>query len=89
MAANITATSANSSGGVEGIRSARRMELVKLQGASTAAADTSNGYVSSLSRPAIVIGGGFAMSVSGQTCTFTALFALGSNANYVWIAEAL
>lgn len=89
MAQNITASSGNSSGADEALRSQRKIEIVKLVGSSTAAADTSNAYVSRLERPAICIGGGFAISVSGRSVTFTALFALGSNTNYVILAEAL
>lgn len=88
MAQNIVASSANSSFGDEAIRSQRKIEIVRLVGTSTAAADTSNAYVSRLERPAIVIGGGWAISVSGRSVTFTALFALGSNTNHVILAEA-
>ena len=89
MAQNIVASSGNSSGADEAIRSQRKIEIVKLVGTATAAADTSNAYASKLQNPAVVLGGGFAISVSGRSVTFTALFALGSNTNYVILAEAL
>jgi hypothetical protein len=88
MAANITASSGNSTGAVEAIRSQRGVEIVKLVGSSTAANDTSNAFVSRLQNPAICVGGPFSISVSGQSVTFTALFALGSNTVYVMLMEA-
>lgn len=89
MAQNITASSGNSSGADEAIRSQRRIEIVKLVGSSTAVNDTSNAYLSKLEKPAIIIGGGYSISVSGRSVTFTALHALGSNTQHVIIAEAL
>lgn len=88
MAQNIVASSGNSQNIPEALRSQRGIEVVKLVGTSTAAADTSNAYRSRLDKPAICISGAFTMTVSGQDVTFTSLIALGSNTVYVIVAEA-
>lgn len=90
MSVNITPTQVSARGSVELMRSPRTFELVKLQGASTAVNDTSTAYTCQIvTNPAIVIGWAGAFSISGNTVTFTALFALGSNAAYVWVTDAI
>jgi len=92
MPANITITRAGSGGGPEFIRSPRSIELVKLQGSSTAVDDTGTYNVQTFKPDAntFVIGGGFHVSaVSGQQVTITSKIALGSVANYVYIASAI
>lgn len=90
MAENIVASSGNSSGSPELMRSPRARELVKLVGTSTAAADTSNAYTCQfLTAPAVMEGGAFAGTFSGRTVTFTSKVALGTATVYVWVSEAL
>jgi hypothetical protein len=89
MAVNLTASSANSSGSPELIRSPRDREYVKIVGDSASANDTSNAYTSTLPAPVGVVGGAFTASISGRSITFTALNALGSNTVYVEVIGAL
>ncbi len=86
MAQTLTASAGSSA--EEPIRSARRREYVLLQGASSAANDTSQAYtLQFLSTPARVEGGAVIASFSGRTATFTALTALGNNSVGVWVSE--
>jgi len=91
MAANITATSVSSGGSPELMRSTRTRELVKLQGSSTAVNDTSNVYSCQfVKNPSFCEGGSqYLSTISGQTVVFTTLVALGSQAVYVWVCEAI
>ena len=93
MAANITVSKvATGGGGPEYFRSPRSVEMVKLQGASTAVDDTGTYTVTTFKVDAntFVIGGGFDISsVSGQVVTIRAKIALGSAANYVWVAQGI
>lgn len=90
MAVNITPSQVSAGGSQELMRSPRTFELVKLQGASTAVNDTSTAYTCQIvTTPAFVIGWPGSFSVSGNTVTFTALFAMGNAAVYVWIADAI
>lgn len=90
MAVNITPSQVSARGSSELMRSPRTWELVKLQGASTAVNDTSTAYTCQVvTAPAVVVGWAGSFSVSGNTVTFTALFALGSNAAYVWVGDAI
>jgi hypothetical protein len=91
MAANITASFVSSGGGPEFMRSPRGRELVKLQGSGTAANDTSNTYTcQNIQKPAFVEGGSQILSsIVGNQIVFTTLVALGNNAVYVWVDEAI
>lgn len=91
MAVNITPSEVSSGGSIELTRSPRGRELVKLQGSSTAAADTSTSYnMKRIQRPAFVEGGAFVLAtISGQAVTFKSLVPLGSDAVYVWVCEAI
>lgn len=90
MAANITASLAGSGGGPEFLRSPRGIEIVKLQGASTAVNDTSQAYQCQyIQKPAFVIGAAFASTISGSSVTFQTLVAQGNNAIYVIVCEAI
>lgn len=88
MAANMTASSVNTSGAPEFLRSSRSIEFVKLQGSSTSAGDTSTTYTSQMPNPSFCDGGAVVSSVSGRSVTFKSLVALGSDAMYVTLYSA-
>lgn len=90
MAENITPSFVSSGPGPEFIRSPRGMEIVKLTGSSTAAGDTSTVYTCrNIKVPSFVIGAGIGTTISGATIVFTSLVALGDNAMYVLVCEAI
>lgn len=90
MAVNMAPTQVSARGSVELMRSPRSFELVKLQGTATAAGDTSTAYVCQIVKnPAFVIGPAVASVISGQSVTFKSLVALGSDAMYVWVCDAI
>lgn len=90
MAENMTATFVSSGGGPEFIRSPRGMEIVKLQGSSTAADDTSDVYsCRNIKNPAFVIGAAIGSTISGVTVVFKSKVALGNDAMYVVVCEAI
>lgn len=86
MAVTLTVTAG--SAGDEPMRSTRRREYVVIQGASSAANDTSAAYPCQfLTAPSVVEGGAIVGSISGRNVTFTALTALGNSKIGVWISE--
>ena len=88
MAATMTPTSVNTNGASEYLRSTRNIELVKLQGATTVAADTSTAYTSKMTNPSFCDGAAVVSSVSGTSVTFKSLVALGDDAMYVTLYSA-
>ena len=92
MAANITITRVASAGGPEYIRSPRSMEIVKLQGATTAVDDTGTYTVQSFKVDAntFVLGGGFDITgVSGNVITVRSKIALGNATSYVTVCQGI
>jgi hypothetical protein len=90
MAENITPSNVSSGGGPEFLRSPRGIEMVKLQGSSTAADDTSTVYTCTrISKPAFVIGAAIGSTISGATVVFKSKVALGDDAMYVIVCEAI
>ncbi len=90
MAVNITPSQVSAGGSVELMRSTRAFELVKLQGSSTSAGDTSTAYSCQVVKnPAYVIGAATTSAISGTSVTFKSLVALGSDATYVWVVDAI
>lgn len=90
MAQNMVASQESSGKSVELMRGPRTFELVKLVCTATAVNDTSNAYTCQLvQNPAVCIGGNVVASFSGNTVTFTAVSAIGSNTIWVWIGNAI
>lgn len=90
MAQNIVASQESAGKSIELLRSPRTFELVKLVGTGTAANDTSNAYTcQNVQNPSVVIGWPGSVAFSGQTVTFTALFAMGNATLWVWVANSI
>lgn len=84
----MTPSAVNTTGSPDLLRSPRNIEIVKLQGSSTAAGDTSSTYTSKMPNPSFCDGGAVVSSVSGRSVVFKSLVALGDDAMYVTLYSA-